>query len=253
MSIQLVTNTNDNGLGSLRAAIAAAAPGDTIAFSPLLANQTITLTSGQITIPPGKSLIIDGSAAPNLAISGNNSSRIFYVQSTGVQPTTFTVQNLTLANAYTNGNGGAIYAEFRANTVINNVTFNAIAGFDTPGTVTLGGNLTGTGNLTHTGRSMLILGGDNSGYSGNIVVLPPSGDNTGRAVAVLSARSPNALGTGNLHLLGAVVQGLMPADATAVLEIGADLDGAAEMIARGERAAEEAMPAIREHHGESAA
>ena len=125
MSIQLVTNTNDNGLGSLRAAIAAAAPGDTIAFSPLLANQTITLTSGQITIPPGKSLIIDGSAAPNLAISGNNSSRIFYVQSTGVQPTTFTVQNLTLANAYTNGNGGAIYAEFRANTVINNVTFNA--------------------------------------------------------------------------------------------------------------------------------
>jgi autotransporter-associated beta strand protein len=109
---------------------------------------------------------------------------------------------------------------------VNNVTFNAVAGFEAPGAVTLGGNLTGTGNLTHTGRSLLILGGDNSGYSGNIIVLPPSGDNTGRAVAVLSARSPGALGTGNLHLLGAVVQGLMPADATAVLEIGADLDGA---------------------------
>lgn len=125
MPTQLVTNTNDTGAGSLRAAIAAAAPGDTIAFSPLLANQTITLTSGQITVPAGKSLIIDGSSAPNLTISGNNSSRIFYVQSTGVQPTTFTVQNLTLANAYTSENGGAIYAEFRANTVINNVTFNA--------------------------------------------------------------------------------------------------------------------------------
>ena len=42
-----VTNNNDDGAGSLRDAIATAQSGDTIEFAPSLANQTITLTSGQ--------------------------------------------------------------------------------------------------------------------------------------------------------------------------------------------------------------
>ena len=42
-----VTNTNDNGVGSLRAQIAAATSGDTIDFSASLGGQTITLTSGE--------------------------------------------------------------------------------------------------------------------------------------------------------------------------------------------------------------
>ncbi len=106
-----------------------------------------------------------------------------------------------------------------------------VYGFGATGAVTLGGNLTGSGNLSTNSQSQsqrfsLILSGDNSGYSGTITVAPPSGLSLAdRSLAVLSARSPNALGTGNLHLIGATGQTLTPAFATAVLEIGADLDG----------------------------
>ena len=61
MATLLVTNLNDNGLGSLRAAIAQANSGDMIQFDSSLASQvtpTIKLTSGQINI--NKNLTIDG-------------------------------------------------------------------------------------------------------------------------------------------------------------------------------------------------
>jgi hypothetical protein len=70
-----VTNLNDSGAGSLRNAIGSASAGDTIQFDSSLANSTITLTSGQIEID--KDLIIDGSNAAGLTISGNQASRIF--------------------------------------------------------------------------------------------------------------------------------------------------------------------------------
>jgi hypothetical protein len=46
----VVTNTNDDGTGSLRYAINCAAPGDTITFHPSLHGQTIHLTSDRIVI-----------------------------------------------------------------------------------------------------------------------------------------------------------------------------------------------------------
>ena len=118
-----VTNTADAGVGSLRTAIATAAAGDTIAFAPTLAGQTIGLTSGQIAIDPGKNLIIDGSAAPNLTISGSNLSRIFYLQANVVIPTSLTIRNLRLSNAYTSGQGGAILTTDEAQLTLDRVTF----------------------------------------------------------------------------------------------------------------------------------
>jgi hypothetical protein len=50
MAIITVTTTADSGTGSLREAIANAQSGDTIKFSSNLANQKITLTSGQLTV-----------------------------------------------------------------------------------------------------------------------------------------------------------------------------------------------------------
>ena len=45
-----VTNTNDNGPGSLRQALADAVDGDTINFNSSLNGQTITLTSGELLV-----------------------------------------------------------------------------------------------------------------------------------------------------------------------------------------------------------
>jgi hypothetical protein len=103
-----VSSTADNGEGSLRNAIAEAKSGDTIQFDSNLANKTITLTSGQLTVD--KDLTIDGGDAKNLTISGNNASRIFDVPTPG---SSFTLRNLTLADGKVSGDwekgaGGAI-------------------------------------------------------------------------------------------------------------------------------------------------
>ncbi|MGI0486843.1 hypothetical protein ACN4EK_15490 [Pantanalinema rosaneae CENA516] len=118
-----VVNVNDSGAGSLRDAIATAQPGDTIRFAPYLAHQTITLTSGQLEIPLGKSLVIDGIDAPNLTISGNQAHRIFYLQVGVAVAMSLTIKNLRLANGYTPDRGAAIYTSYRGALQIENIKF----------------------------------------------------------------------------------------------------------------------------------
>src|SRR5262249_40842565 len=74
LSIITVLNNADSGDGPLRAALAAAASGDTINFAPDLSGQTITLTSGELVI--NQSLDIEGLGASRLTISGNDASRV---------------------------------------------------------------------------------------------------------------------------------------------------------------------------------
>lgn len=119
----LVTNTNDSGAGSLRAAIASATAGDTITFDPSLANQTIILTSGEIFVSPGKNLVIDGTAAPNLAISGNNSSRIFRFGSNIDFQSSHTIRNLILRNGVSSDRGGAVQTEDLGQLTVEGITF----------------------------------------------------------------------------------------------------------------------------------
>ncbi|MGK7920094.1 MAG: DUF4347 domain-containing protein, partial [Trichodesmium sp.] len=122
-----VTNNNDSGTGSLREAIATAQSGDTIEFDPSVANQTITLTSGQLEID--KDLIIDGVNAPNLIISGNNTSRIIDLKLTPIlEKTTLTIKNLTIANGKTSeiakaGAGAGIRTENYSELIVENSTF----------------------------------------------------------------------------------------------------------------------------------
>jgi predicted outer membrane repeat protein len=119
-NIITVTSNADSGSGSLRNAIATAQAGDTIQFASSLANQTITLTSGQIDIP--KSLTIDGTGAAGLTISGNDASRIFDVKATG---TDFTVRDLILADAFLpNDLGGAIHTTEEVTLTVENCQFN---------------------------------------------------------------------------------------------------------------------------------
>ncbi len=99
-----VTTTADDGPGSLRDAIANAAPGETVDFS---VSGTITLTSGELAID--KNLIISGPGASNLVIqrstdTGTPNFRIFNVGSGNVL-----ISGVTVSNGR-DDNGGGIYA-----------------------------------------------------------------------------------------------------------------------------------------------
>ncbi len=96
-----VTNDHDDGPGSLRAAVAAANPGDTIEFSHDLDDATITLPSP---IALDKTLYIVGLGADELTITANDSGRIFQL-SRGASGTD--ISGLTLANGRAD-RGGAI-------------------------------------------------------------------------------------------------------------------------------------------------
>lgn len=92
-----VSNANDAGTGSLRQAIADAAPGDTIDFS---VTGTIVLTGGELTI--NKNLTIAGPGAEALTVSGNNRSRVFNVAS----GTTAEISGLTVTGGRVVGAAG---------------------------------------------------------------------------------------------------------------------------------------------------
>lgn len=89
-----VTSTADAGAGSLRRALASVCAGGTVTFSDALADETITLLSGPLTL--GKNVTIDSSAAPGLALSGNNADRVFIVNA----GTTATIKLLTVTNGF---------------------------------------------------------------------------------------------------------------------------------------------------------
>src|SRR6516165_2698205 len=92
LSTWTVTSPADSGDGSLRAMIAAAQSGDQIVFDQSLQGQTITLTSGQLTVT--KSLDIGGLGSDELTLSGNHASRVFAI-SGGV---TVTIAGLTITD-----------------------------------------------------------------------------------------------------------------------------------------------------------
>jgi beta-glucanase (GH16 family) len=89
-----VTSTADSGVGSLRRALNSVCAGGTVTFSDALAGETITLLSGPLTL--GKNVTIDGSAAPGLAISGNNVDRVFVVNAGA----SATIKHLTVTEGY---------------------------------------------------------------------------------------------------------------------------------------------------------
>jgi hypothetical protein len=100
-----VTSDADNGMGSLRDAVAAAQNNDIINFDPGLNGQTITLTSGFIDID--KNLTIDGHGFDQLTISGNQASSIFVIPKGS--PLSVKITGLTLQDGLaTDRFGGAI-------------------------------------------------------------------------------------------------------------------------------------------------
>jgi hypothetical protein len=157
-----VTNTNDSGAGSLRDAIANAAPDDTITFS-LPANSTITLTSGELFTV--KNLTIIGPGANLLTVqrstaSGTPNFRIFNLAFPA--SSTAAISGLTIANGKLSagGDSGAGILNRRKLTLANvTISGNSVSsgqggGIDN----TDGGEVTIT-NSTISGNSAIRGGG----------------------------------------------------------------------------------------------
>ena len=123
MATFTVDSINDDGNGSLRRAIELANNHDgydRIEFSDELSGQQITLTSGALNITDD--LAIDGlSGAKNIAISGDNNSRILVIDDgDATNQIDVVVDNLIITEGKSSAGGGAIAnAE---NLTINNST-----------------------------------------------------------------------------------------------------------------------------------
>lgn len=98
-----VSSTGDSGPNTLRQALVNVCNGGTINFAASLANQTITLTSGQLSIT--KTVTITNSNAPNLKVSGNNVSRTFYIRAGAA----VTISHLSIISGTDYHYGGGIY------------------------------------------------------------------------------------------------------------------------------------------------
>jgi hypothetical protein len=157
-----VINLNDNGPGSLRHAISAAPATDTIVFANGVRG-TIILTSGQITINTGRSII-----GPSLGVtvSGNNASRVVSVESN----VTAWIANLTFSNGRVTGSsgvsvfGGGVLNE--GTLVLSNCTLrnNFVRGGDGGmGAFGAGGGAANLGTLTLANCTLAI----NSAMGGN--------------------------------------------------------------------------------------
>jgi hypothetical protein len=174
----MVYTMSDSGPGSLRQAVASAAPGSVIRFDPLLAGQTITITSGEIDL--NTSLTLDGSGPGNaVRINGNHASRIFGIPG-GVSAT---LTALLLTNGFTtNGNWGGAIANSGTLT-LSNCT---LAGNGGDSSVA-GGAIENEGTLILAGCTVV---GNSSGFAGAI-------DNRGGCLLQNSTFSGNTAFSGN--------------------------------------------------------
>lgn len=113
-----VTNLSDSGTGSLRQAIqnanAMSGP-DTITFFPNVLG-TITLTSGELLISGAVSIL--GPGADKLTVSGNFASRIFKINTQGSK-SAVGIAGLTIANGFSDLNGGGIRSKDAALTLVD--------------------------------------------------------------------------------------------------------------------------------------
>ncbi|HEY9174733.1 MAG TPA: DUF642 domain-containing protein [Verrucomicrobiae bacterium] len=177
-STRTVVNLNDSGPGSLRQAIADAAPGDTINFA---VTGTITLTSGELVVD--KDLTISGPGATSLAVSGNNASRVFFFDHTtanlsgltvaagradmggGIRNawSTLNVRDCAVAGNYAYSTGGGIFNNAGELTVLRSIVSansanNSGGGIDMwHGTVTILDSSI-VGNISGDGGGMNIVG-----------------------------------------------------------------------------------------------
>ncbi len=193
LSTLTVTNNHDSGPGSLRATIAASTSGDTIDFSSKLSGQTIKLTSGELTV--GVNLTIDGPGANQLAISGDNASRVFEIAA-GLN---VTISGVTVTHGYGLDQGGGILNDGSNLTLCGDDLSRNVA-FESATTAAFGGALESLGG-TLTISGCQITGNEALGAAGPSA----AGDAAGGGIALSagSATITNSTISGNLARGGA--------------------------------------------------
>lgn len=162
-NLYLVTTLNDSGPGSLRQRIAEVAPGETIAFA---VTGTITLTNGELVIT--NDLTISGPGAANLAISGNNSSRVFAISNSAA---TVNISGLAIRNGRAksgtnglNGTGSNSPGGSGSNGQNGGGIFNL--GTLTMTSCIISNNSTGIGGDGGRGGNAALIGSGNGGSGG---------------------------------------------------------------------------------------
>jgi hypothetical protein len=165
----IVTNTNDNGPGSLRQALAVANEGDTIDATGI--SGAIILTSGELLV--NRSVTVNGAGADVLAVDGNTVSRVFRIP---FSDETVAISGFTVRNGHAGNAGGGIDNEIGATvTVINCALIGNVAGLGggmfNGGMLTIA-NTTFSDNMAGNGGGIYNSGGGtltitNSTFSGN--------------------------------------------------------------------------------------
>lgn len=169
-----VTTTNDSGAGSLRDAIATAAPGDTIDFDASLAGQTIRLTSGELSID--KNLTLDASALEGgVVVSGDadasgtpsaGDSRVFKIELGGhaVEFRRITITGGITPASFLDEVGGGIFNDSGALTLVECTISDCVA-LGLPGVSSGGAIYNQNGSIT---LNRCTLAGNESYFGGAI-------------------------------------------------------------------------------------
>ncbi len=167
----LVTNTNDSGPGSLRQAIAGAAPNEMITIS---VSGAISLTSGELVV--AKNLTISGPGAAALSISAGGLSRVLN------NSATLTLSGLTLRDgADVSNSGGAI---------LNSGTLVLTDAAVTSSVAILGGGIYNAGGVLQITNSLISANRGDKGDGGGIYNAGPGQLTlTGSAVTSNSAQN----------------------------------------------------------------
>jgi hypothetical protein len=226
-----VTNLDNSGAGSLRAAIGSASAGDTIDFDPGLTGGTLVLTSGELDVNKNLTIDgdIDGNGTPDITISGNNASRVFAVNS-GADAA---LDGLVIAGGFNNAHGGGIYVGLATLTLSNSTVsgnYATLSGggiytqFDSSLTVidsTLSGNTAINGGAIYSQDGTLAL--VNTTLSDNTAVVSGGaiGTHSGSLTAINTTVSGNLAGSPTSSSYGGGIQGI----ATAVSLINSTVTG----------------------------
>ncbi len=163
-SALMVTNTDDSGAGSLRQAILSSHNGDTIRFASDMSGQTITLTSGELSIDHNLNIV--GPGENKLTIDGNGQSRIFDI----TRASNVSISDLTIADGLAGtasphpGEGGGIF-DNSGHLALRDVLLKNDEALGSTRGIGQDGTNAGGGGIFFSGKDLMVF---DSSFSGDV-------------------------------------------------------------------------------------